>query len=187
MEKFKYRQDLPPECNIRRLERHIVQASNPTVTHLRNWLGEETEIKGRADARNMIFTITFNHRCLGALGQVDLVFEGERAMPSDVSVRIRLSDAPGEPAGVDERIVMMRKIYNKAVKQFVMKLRWRILYYSGEELLESRIVIDDRITSVKGLAYHNSPPGTDMIKLIPPKGQGGTLIRTAKKRWARED
>ncbi|MDR1205978.1 MAG: hypothetical protein LBL26_10950 [Peptococcaceae bacterium] len=183
-----YKPDLPPEYNTQRLERYIAQASNPTMAHLSNWLGEETEIKGCADARNMLFTMTFTHARLGTLGQVDLVFESDRALPGKVETRVYSGGwgAPAAPEELDERRAIMRKINKKAVRQFILKSRWSIFYYSGEELLESWTVIEVSITRVKSMAYHRSPPGTDMIKLVPPKGQGRTLIRTAKKQWVHE-
>jgi hypothetical protein len=40
------------------------------------------------------------------------------------------------------------------------------------------------MTRVKTTAFHGAPTGSDMIKLVTPKGR--TLIRTEKKHWARE-
>jgi hypothetical protein len=170
------------------MKRHIILASQPTLELLEDCLGEEVEIKERADEQNMTFTMTFTHRRLGTLGEVDLVYEGRRVLPRGVNARICIGDGgvPDEPAHVGKRRAMMKEIYRKAQKQFILKLRWGIFYYRGGKLLESRTVAGDDITKVKELAYRGRPRGTDMIKLVPPGGQGGTLIYTESKQWANE-
>ncbi|MDR1206453.1 MAG: hypothetical protein LBL26_13405 [Peptococcaceae bacterium] len=185
---FTYKHGLSPEYNIKRLKRHLAQESQAAMVMLARWLGDDTEITGEADAENLRFTMTFAHKRLGTLGRLDLIFESERVLPREVdaSVCIGACGVPDRPEDVDERRVMMWKIYRRTRNLLVLKSCWRILYYRGGELLESRDVIDDNMARVKGMAYRGSPPGSDMIKLVPPKGKGRTLIRTAKKQWVHE-
>jgi hypothetical protein len=177
-----------PEHSALWLRRHIILASQPTLALLEDWLGGEAEIKERADERKMTFTMTFIHRRLGTLGELDLVYGGRQALPRGVNARICIGDGgvPDEPAHVGKRRAMMEEIYSKAQKQFILRLRWGIFYYWRDRLLESRTVAGDNITKVKDLAYRGRPRGTDMIKLVPPKGQGGTLIYTEDKQWVSE-
>jgi hypothetical protein len=185
---FKHDYKLMPGDNSRKLENYITQRSQSTKMRLENWLGGEVKITGGADAEKMRYVMAFIHERLGPLGEVDLIFEGEHAMPRWAVCRVwSESDSryiPWEQTYGGERKDMMKEIRKKAERMFAVKQRWRISYYSGKELLESRTVVDDNMTRVKTIAYHGAPPGSDMIKLVTPKGK--TLIRTEKKHWVKE-
>jgi hypothetical protein len=183
---FTYKQEESPERNFQRLRFYLHKASQSTLMLLENWLGSEVKVTGAADAHSLRFIMTFEHERLGKLGQVDLVFKGGRAAPAGVSARVCTGnwDSPDEQEDVDARKAMIGRIYEKARSLFILRLRWHISYYSGGEPLHSWVMIDDDIARVKSIACRESPPGTDMIKLVTPRGQ--TLIRTEKKQWARE-
>jgi hypothetical protein len=183
---FKCDDGLIPEDNYNKLNNYIAGKSRLTMERLGNWLGREVKIIGDADAENMRYIMTFIHTRLGPLGEVDLIFESEYAIPRWAVCRVWSGSeyVHFEQAHVSKRKEMMSDIRKKAKSMFAVKQRWHVSYYSGKDLLESRTVTDDDMARVKTAAYRGAPPGADMIKLVTPKGK--TLIRTEKKRWVRE-
>jgi hypothetical protein len=183
---FTYKHEQSPAHNLNRLRLHLNKASQSTMMQLGNWLGEEVKVTGTPDAENLCFTMTFVHERLDTLGQADLIFKGARAVPVGVRTRVHTVcwGASDESEDVEERRTMMEKIHKKALNLFILRSRWRIFYYRGEELLHSWTMIDDNMTRVKSTAYRESPPEADMIKLVTPKGKA--LIRTEKKQWTHE-
>jgi hypothetical protein len=146
-------------------------------------LGGEVKITGRADPDNMRYVLTFVDAGRGPLGQADLIYAGEQALPAGVRCRVYAGGLPDGSRDMDWRRAVMEKIYREAEKLFVSAKTWRVSYYCGEELLEARETTDEDMARVKAAAYRGAPPGTDMIRLTTPEGK--TLIRTAKKRWVR--
>jgi hypothetical protein len=181
--KFKHIPGLSPELNQVRLARYLAWQSRPTKDSLGNMLGGEVKITGRADPDNLRYTLTFIDASRGPLGQADLIYAGEHVLPSEVRCRVYAGGLPDGSRDTDGCRAAMERIYREAEKLFVRARTWRVSYYCGKDLLETRETTDDDMARVKSVAYHSAPPGADMIKLTTPEGR--TLIRTAKKHWVR--
>jgi hypothetical protein len=174
-----------------RLARLLDDSSHRVRSLLRNWLGKEVKITGKADPENRRYTLTFIDQCLGTVGQADLIFAGKDVLPSEVRCRVyagQTDGAPGVDPGIGERRAMMEKISGKAEELFIDRVRWRVSYHIGGEIVGTLEIIDvdanmTDMTRVKNKAYGDAPPGTDMIRLVAPDGT--TMTRTAKKRWVR--
>jgi hypothetical protein len=103
--------------------------------------------------------MTFIHKRPGPLEEVDLLFEGEHAIPRRVVCRVWTGSeyVYWEQAYSNERKEMMSEIRKKAKRMFAVKQHWHISYYSGKELLESRTVVDDNMMRVKTTAPRPAP------------------------------
>jgi hypothetical protein len=168
-----------PEENRARLILYLTEKSCPVMAQLQNWLGRDVKIMGCADPEALTYTMEFSGRNLGTLGQICLKFGGEYVSPTG----LECSFYTGVIERSEERVAIMKEIDKKTRELFHRNTRWVIRFFRGDELLETRSVIDENIVRVKGSAYKTAPEGTDMIKLRKPNGK--TLIRTKKKHWTR--
>jgi hypothetical protein len=168
-----------PEENRARLIRYLKAKSGSVEARLKNWLGEDVKITSCADPETLTYTMEFSGRGLGTLGRICLKYGGDYVSPTGLDC----SFYAGEMERSGERAAIMKEIDQKTRELFHRNTRWVIRFFRGDELLETRNVIDENIVRVKCIAYTTAPEGTDMIKLRKPNGK--ILIRTEKKHWTR--